>query len=68
MVLFIVTILAFTAAQFGETRAPAPQWLNRNAGWLMAAEAAASALCCLLAIARDRRRIVETAARQPADD
>lgn len=66
-VLFIVTVLAFTAAQFGDARAPAQRWLNRNLGWILAIEVAASALLCLLALARDRRRIVE-AGSTPADD
>ena len=59
--LFIVTVLAFVAAQFGDARAPAQQWLNRNVGWLLAVEAAASVLLGAMAMAADRRRIVESA-------
>jgi hypothetical protein len=66
--LFIVTVLAFTAAQFGDPEAPAQQWLDRNVGWLLAAEVLASALLCLLALANDRRRIVERATGQSPDD
>jgi hypothetical protein len=58
--LFIVTVLAFVAAQFGDARAPAQQWLNRNVGWLLAVEVAASVLLGTMAMAADRRRIVES--------
>lgn len=66
--LFIVTVLAFTASQFGDARAPAQRWLDRNAGWLLAVEVLASALLCLLAMASDRRRIVEAAGRERTEE
>ena len=53
-----MTVLAFTACQFGNPRAAVQQWLNRNVGWLLAVEVAASALLCLLAMANDRRKRV----------
>jgi hypothetical protein len=72
VMLFIVTVLAFTASQFGDARAPAQRWLDQNVGWMLAVEVAASALLCLLAMAGDRRRIVLEAAegdgREPLID
>ncbi|MFQ5732371.1 MAG: hypothetical protein ACE5KM_10515 [Planctomycetaceae bacterium] len=64
-VLFIVTVLGFTATQFGNADAPLPRWLNANVGWLIAVEVAGSVLLATTAVAVDRRNIASKT--RPAD-
>ena len=59
--LFIVTVLLLIATVFGDPRAPANQFFDRNAGVIMAAEVAAILLFGFLALVVDRR---QTAGRE----
>lgn len=62
----VVTILALAATQAGDPEAPASRWLGRYGGLLLTCE---TILCLLfggVALAADRRRIVER--QQPVGD
>ena len=58
VVVFIVTILAILATIFGETNAPIQRFLSEFGGLLIGGEVAFILLVGLLALAVDRRRIV----------
>lgn len=62
----VVTILAVAATQAGDPKAPASRWLSRYAGLILTCE---TVLCLLfggIALAADRRRIVERQQAQTA--
>ena len=56
---FVVTILALTATIFGETNSPVPRFLIRYGGTLIAVEVLVTLVVGLLALAVDRRFILE---------
>ena len=56
---FVVTILAITATIFGETNSPVPRFLIRHAGTLITVEVLVTLVAGLLALAVDRRFILE---------
>lgn len=62
---FVITILALIATVFGDSRSPAADWLNRNAGLLLAAEVAAILSFGFAAMAHDRRQSLR---KHAADD
>lgn len=60
--IFIITILGLTATIFGDPAAPIQQFFNQYGGLLIAIEAAISLFTGLLALAIDRRHIIENQA------
>lgn len=63
--LFVVTVLATTAAALGDPAAPAAAWLNRHGNRVMTVEVALTVLFGFAALAFDQR---ETRARTDARD
>lgn len=59
VIALIVTVLSFVALLMGDPAAPANRFLNRYGYWLIAGEVLLSLLFGLMALAVDRRRIVE---------
>lgn len=65
---FAITVLALTSTIFGDPRAPVHQFLDQYGGILIAAEVAFALFCGLLALAVDRRGIVNQAASRSSQD
>lgn len=63
-VLFAMTVLALTATLFGDSRAPIHGFLSHYGGMLIAGEVAVALSCGFVAMAIDRRGIVENAANR----
>ena len=59
--LFAITVLAITSTLFGDPRAPIHGILNEYGSVLLTIEVAVALSCGLLALAVDRRRIVDEA-------
>ncbi len=56
---FIITTLAFMASMLGEPSAPVTVFLFNNAGWMLSLEAGGTIGFGLLALAVDRRQILQ---------
>ena len=61
-----MTILALVAGIFGDPQAPLAQFLDRNAGKLLAVEVVAILISGFLALATDRRRTLADQSRAPS--
>ncbi|MBW3540926.1 MAG: hypothetical protein KY476_11700 [Planctomycetes bacterium] len=64
---FVVTILAFVAAMFGDSAAPPTRFLDKHGGRLIGWEVAAILAFGLIAMAVDRRSIVKQMREQPVE-
>ena len=56
---FVITLLSLVAARMGKREAPINGWLDRYADILLTVEVIAILLFALLAMATDRRKLIE---------